>query len=134
MANETLKISRLYKDLDLSFTANPVTGDVSKKLDVNAVKQSLNILMQTNFYERPFEPEKGANLRGYLFEPMSSLLAGLIQNTIKNIIETYEPRARIETITVRANFDTNSYDVTLRYFVIGIDRPQTLTANLKRLR
>lgn len=134
MANETLKISRLYKDLDLSFTANPVTGDVSKKLDVNAVKQSLNILMQTNFYERPFEPEKGANLRGYLFEPMSSLLAGLIQNTIKNTIETYEPRARIETITVRANFDTNSYDVTLRYFVIGIDRPQTLTANLKRLR
>lgn len=134
MANETLKISRLYKDLDLSFTANPVTGDVSKKLDVNAVKQSLNILMKTNFYERPFEPEKGANLRGYLFEPMSNLLAGLIQNTIKNIIETYEPRARIETITVRANFDTNSYDVTLRYFVVGIDRPQTLTANLKRLR
>ena len=134
MANETLKISRLYKDLDLSFTANPVTGDVSKKLDVNAVKQSLNILMQTNFYERPFEPEKGANLRGYLFEPMSSLLAGLIQNTIKNIIETYEPRARIERIDVRANFDTNSYDVTLRYFIVGIDRPQTLTANLKRLR
>lgn len=134
MANESLKITRLYKDLDLSFTANPVTGDVSKKIDVNAVKQSLNILMQTNFYERPFEPEKGANLRGYLFEPMSSLLAGLIQNTIKNIIETYEPRARIEAITVRANFDTNSYDVTLRYFVVGIDRPQTLTANLKRLR
>ena len=50
MANETLKISRLYKDLDLSFTRNTVTGDVSKKIDVNAVKQSLNILMQTNFY------------------------------------------------------------------------------------
>lgn len=134
MANESLKITRLYKDLDLSFTANPVTGDVSKKVDVNAVKQSLNILMQTNFYERPFEPEKGANLRGYLFEPMSLVLAGLIENTIKNTIENYEPRAKIDTITVTANFDTNSYDVALRYFVIGIDRPQTLTANLKRLR
>lgn len=134
MANETLKISRLYKDLDLSFTANPVTGDVSKKFDVNAVKQSLNILMQTNFYERPFEPEKGANLRGYLFEPMSNLLAGLIQNTIKNIIQTYEPRAKIQNITVDANFDANSYDVTLEYFVVGIDAPQRLQANLKRLR
>ena len=78
MANETLKISRLYKDLDLSFTANPVTGDVAKKIDVNAVKQSLNILIQTNYYERPFAPEKGANLRGYLFEPMSNLVAGLV--------------------------------------------------------
>ena len=134
MANETLKISRLYKDLDLSFTPNPVTGDVSKKIDVNAVKQSLKILMQTNFYERPFEPEKGANLRGYLFEPMSNLLAGLIQNTIKNIIETYEPRAKIETITVNANYDTNSYDIELEYFIVGISAPQTLTANLKRLR
>jgi phage baseplate assembly protein W len=134
MANESLKITRLYKDLDLSFTANPVTGDVSKKIDVNAVKQSLNILMQTNFYERPFEPEKGANLRGYLFEPMSSLTAGLIQNTIEKIIENYEPRVKIDTITVTANLDTNSYDVELRYFVIGIDRTQILTANLKRLR
>ena len=134
MANETLKISRLYKDLDLSFTPNPVTGDVSKKIDVNAVKQSLKILMQTNFYERPFEPEKGANLRGYLFEPMSNLLAGLIQNTIKNIIETYEPRAKIEAITVNANYDTNSYDIELEYFIVGISAPQTLTANLKRLR
>jgi len=134
MANENLKISRLYKDLDLAFTPNPVTGDVSKKIDVNAVKQSLNILMQTNFYERPFEPEKGANLRGYLFEPISNLLAGLIQSTIKNIIETYEPRARIEAITVTANYDTNAYDVTLEYYIVGIAAPQTLTANLKRLR
>lgn len=134
MANETLKISRLYKDLDLSFTANPVTGDVSKKVDVNAVKQALNILMQTNFYERPFAPEKGANLRSYLFEPMTNLIAGLLQNTIKNIIDSYEPRARVESISVTPNFDTNSYEVVLRYFVVGINKPQTLTANLKRLR
>ena len=90
--------------------------------------------MQTNFYERPFAPDKGANLRGFLFEPMSNLVAGLIQNTIKNIIESYEPRAKIVSISVVANFDTNSYAVTLNYYVIGIDRPQTLTANLKRLR
>ena len=89
MANETLKISRLYKDLDLSFTRNPVTGDVSKKIDVNAVKQSLNILMQTNFYERPFAPEKGANLRGYLFEPMSNLVANVLQSTVRNMIASY---------------------------------------------
>lgn len=134
MANENLKISRIYKDLDLAFTANPVSGDVSKKIDFNAVKQALYILLQTNFYERPFAPDKGANLRGFLFEPMSNLVAGLIQNTIKNIIESYEPRAKIVSISVVANFDTNSYDVTLKYYVIGIDRPQILTANLKRLR
>lgn len=134
MANETLKISRLYKDLDLSFTRNPVTGDVSKKIDVNAVKQSLNILMQTNFYERPFAPEKGANLRGYLFEPMSNLVANVLQSTVKNMIASYEPRVRIETIFVRPNFDMDSYEIELRFFVVGISSPQTLVAQLKRLR
>jgi len=134
MANETLKISRLYKDLDLSFTKNPVTGDVSKKIDVNAVKQSLNILMQTNFYERPFAPEKGANLRGYLFEPMSNLVANVLQSTIRNMIASYEPRVRIETIFVRPNFDMDTYEIELRFFVIGISSPQTLVAQLKRLR
>jgi phage baseplate assembly protein W len=134
MANETLKISRLYRDLDLSFTRNPVSGDVSKKIDVNAVKQSLNILMQTNFYERPFAPEKGANLRGYLFEPMSSLVANLLQSTIRNMISSYEPRVRIETIFVRPNFDIDAYEIELRFFVIGISSPQTLVAQLKRLR
>ena len=134
MANETLKISRLYKDLDLSFTKNPVTGDVSKKIDVNAVKQSLNILMQTNFYERPFAPEKGANLRGYLFEPMSNLVANVLQSTVRNMIASYEPRVRIETIFVRPNFDMDSYEIELRFFVVGISSPQTLVAQLKRLR
>ena len=134
MANETLKISRLYKDLDLSFTRNPVTGDVSKKIDVNAVKQSLNILMQTNFYERPFAPEKGANLRGYLFEPMSNLVANVLQSTVRNMIASYEPRVRIETIVVRPNFDMDSYEIELRFFVVGISSPQTLVAQLKRLR
>ena len=134
MANETLKISRLYKDLDLSFTRNPVTGDVSKKIDVNAVKQSLNILMQTNFYERPFAPEKGANLRAYLFEPMSNLVANVLQSTVRNMIASYEPRVRIETIFVRPNFDMDSYEIELRFFVVGISSPQTLVAQLKRLR
>lgn len=134
MANESLKISRLYKDLDLDFTVNPLTGDVSKKLDVNAVKQSIKILLLTNFYERPFAPQKGANMRGLLFEPMSTTLANVIQKTLNNLIQSYEPRARIESIKVTPNYDINSYEVTLNFFVVGIPRPQTLVANLKRLR
>jgi phage baseplate assembly protein W len=134
MSIETIKIARIYKDLDLNFTANPVTGDVAKKLDVNAVKQSILILLSTNFYERPFAPDKGANLRGFLFEQMSGTLASLIQNAIKNIIVSYEPRVRINSITVAPNYDGNQYDVILRYTVIGVDKPQTLTTSLKRLR
>ena len=134
MTTETLKVSRRYKDLDLNFTANPVTGDVAKKLDVNAVKQSILILLSTNFYERPFAPDKGANLRGFLFEQMSSTLAALLQNSVKNVIASYEPRARVDSVVVTPDYDGNQYEVTLRYTVVGVDIPQILTTSLKRLR
>jgi len=134
MTTETLKVSRIYKDLDLNFTANPVTGDVAKKLDVNAVKQSILILLSTNFYERPFAPDKGANLRGFLFEQMSSTLAALLQNSVKNVISSYEPRARVDSVVVTPDYDGNQYEVTLRYTVVGVDIPQILTTSLKRLR
>tara|TARA_R110001632_G_scaffold27305_2_gene73343 strand:+ start:189 stop:593 length:405 start_codon:yes stop_codon:yes gene_type:complete len=134
MANETLKISRIYKDLDLSFEANPATGDVSKKVDVNAVKQSMRILMLSNFYERPFDPLKGANLRGLLFENISSLRASSLETIILNLFENYEPRTKIESIQVNANYAANRYDVNIKFHIIGIDAPQILSANLKRLR
>lgn len=134
MANETLKISRIYKDLDLSFEANPATGDVSKKVDVNAVKQSMRILMLSNFYERPFDPLKGANLRGLLFENISSLRASSLETIILNLFENYEPRTKIESIQVNANHAANRYDVNIKFHIIGIDAPQILSANLKRLR
>ena len=134
MAKETLQISRIYKDLDLNFTKNPVTGDVGKKTDVNAVKQALSILINTNFYERPFDPGKAANLRGYLFEQMSKTIAALMVENIKNIVSSYEPRAKIESVIVTPNFDKNEYSIALRYYVVGVSRPQILTTTLKRLR
>jgi len=117
----------------LSFTATD-SNDVGKKLDVNAAKQALRILINTNFYERPFDPGKAANLRGYLFEPMSKMIATSIATTIENVVTSYEPRVKIESISVIANFDTNAYDVSIMFFVVGINKPQKLTANLKRLR
>jgi phage baseplate assembly protein W len=134
MTEQTLKIARIYKDLDLSFTAHPVTGDVVKKFDVNAVKQAMQILVSTEFYERPFDPKKAGGLRGMLFEPMTSLSADVMARVIQNLFETYERRTRIDSVQVVPDYDNNSYGVTIFFHVIGIDAPQILSANLKRLR
>jgi phage baseplate assembly protein W len=52
--------NKLYKDLDFSFSAHPETGDVLKKIDNNAIKQSIRALVSTAFGERLFDPELGA--------------------------------------------------------------------------
>lgn len=134
MAEDKLRVSRVYKDFDLAFTKNPVTSDLSKKTDVAAVKQAIKVLLMTNFYERPFSYSKGANLRSYLFQPADQLTANVIRKNIQQVIEAYEPRARIDEITVSLGSDDISYRVYIRFIVLGFPAPQTLTANLQRLR
>jgi phage baseplate assembly protein W len=134
MAEQSLKISKLYKDLDLSFTPNPVTGDVSKKIDANAVKQSLKTLILTNYYERLFQPEKGGNLRGLLFEPLTPQIANTITKVIENLIVSYEKRVKLTSVTANTQLDNNSYGVTIRYYIVGIEKPQVFNTELERLR
>lgn len=64
---KTVASENIYSDLNLSFKPHPITGDITRKTDVDAVKQSIKNLISTNHYERPFKPSLGANLRGKLF-------------------------------------------------------------------
>jgi phage baseplate assembly protein W len=50
-----------YSDFDLDFVAHPVTKDITKKLNENAIAQSIRNLLLTGHYERPFKPELGSN-------------------------------------------------------------------------
>ena len=59
--------SRIYKDLNLNFSANPVTQDVTTVTDVISVKRSIRNLLLTNHYDRPFHPEIGSNIQHLLF-------------------------------------------------------------------
>lgn len=134
MANVKEKQSRVFKDIDLSFTANALTGDIGKKLNANAIKQSVKSLLLTKPHEKPFHPDKGSELEKYLFEPMMPGIEISITKSIELMLENYEPRVQIISIDVNPQYDSNYYSMTLRYNIIGINEPQELTANLTRLR
>ena len=57
---------RVYKDVDLTFTARSM-GDVFKKTDAAAVKQSIKNLLLTNHGDKPFTHYYGGNLNSFLF-------------------------------------------------------------------
>ncbi len=50
--NNSKRANRIYKDLDLNFGRNVVTGDVNKLTDVEAVKRSVRNLINTSHFER----------------------------------------------------------------------------------
>ena len=109
--------SRVYKDLNLNFSANPVTGDVTTLTDVNAVKRSVRNLLLTNHYDRPFHPEIGSNIQALLFENFGPITANQLSRTIEEMIANFEPRARVESVECYPVSETNTYDVRIYFYV-----------------
>ena len=109
--------SRVYKDLNLNFTTNPVTSDVTTVTDVNAVKRSVRNLLLTNHYDRPFHPEIGSNVQALLFENFGPITANQLTRTIEEMIANFEPRARVESVECFPLQDRNTYDVRIYFYV-----------------
>lgn len=133
MATAT-KRQRTFSDLDLNFTAHPVTGDISRLYDENAVKRSVRNLLQTNNFERPFHSEIGSQIRALLFEPASPVLNTMLKRVIADTITTFESRVVVNSVTVSSNADNNSLNVTLIFTIVNTVNPVTMNVVLQRTR
>jgi len=109
--------SRVYKDLNLNFSTNPITQDVTTLTDVNAVKRSVRNLLLTNHYDRPFHPEIGSNIQALLFENFGPITGNQLTRTIEEMIANFEPRARVENVECFPLPDTNTYDIRIYFYV-----------------
>lgn len=129
MANQ-----HIYSDIDLRFTANPVTGDVAFSYDEQAVIRSVKNLLSTKPYERLWKPTLGSEIDNLLFEPITPLNASLVQDEIVRTIQNYEPRATISSIDVNAYPDQNGYQVSLFFYVGNNTTPTGINIILQRAR
>lgn len=127
--------TRIFSDLDLNFTAHPITGDIAIKYDENAIKTSVKNLVLTQNYERPFHSEIGSPLYGMLFELPSPLLFISIQRVITDLINNFEPRVSLLDVSVnQQSDDNNSLVVTITFTILNTIRPITLDVVLERTR
>ena len=133
-SNNSKRATRIYKDLDLDFGRNTVTNDVNKLTYVEAVKRSVRNLINTNHFERPFHPEIGGNVRALLFENITPLTALNLQRKIEEVLNNFEPRAKITQILADPDIDRNGYRLEIKFYVIGIQNPITVETFLERLR
>lgn len=124
---------RVYKDLDLNFIINPVTGDISKNVGDKAVIGSVSNILQTNHFERLFHPEKGANITKLLFEPLLPLTAQALQKEIKSTINNEEPRVTVYYISVTVNDQENGYNIVLEFFIDNNPAPVAISTFLERI-
>ena len=129
------RLSRGFKDLSASFQTNPLSNDLIALKNESAIARSVRNLVLTIQGERPFQPVLGTGVSRLLFENMDKLTAAAIRSELRTTIENYEPRVEINEILVEPDFEGNAFDVTLQYFIIGMDVPeQELTFALEPTR
>ena len=131
---KTVSSENIYSDLNLSFTPHPITGDITRKTDVDAVKRSVRNIVSTNSYERPFKPNFGVNLRNKLFELDTSVFGkGRVANDIARQIEIHEPRVRnVKVILNEVN--RNELSMQISFKVINSLQTEELEYVLTRTR
>ena len=126
--------TRNFSDLNMLFTASSGTGDITKKVDEEAIKTSIRNLISTKNYERPFHPEIGCQLFALLFENFTSVTAQVIKKTIFDAINKFEPRVNILDIKLSETEDQNNLDVSITFKIINTERPVTLNTSIQRVR
>lgn len=122
-----------YKDIDITFRAS-TSGDVYKKSDAASVKQAIKNILLTTKGEKPFNPNFGGNMYSALFSLSTDYSKSEIENNIRNIIQAYEPRARILGIDALSRPDQHSLAVTVKFQVVNVIDTLLVNIDLTRLR
>ena len=117
--NDISRNVRQYRDLDLFFSKKPVTGDVNVLTDITNIKRAVRNLILTNVYEKPFHPEIGSGVRDMLFENMTPFVAIMLTKRVEDVIENFEPRVRLMSVSARPDLDRNIYELTITFFIIN---------------
>ena len=135
--------TREDKDIDATFSAKfvglnndgaNVRGDIFKKTNAAAVKQSIRNLLLTNFTERPFMHRFGGNLTDMLFRLSTEINDANLEDGIVRSIQLYEPRAQVLNINSVISPDNNEVKVTVRFLVVSTLQQDSVEINLTRLR
>ena len=128
------KTPTIFSDFITDFTPHPITGDIVRVTNTNAVKQSLKSLILTNLGERLFQPFVGSNISKALFEFNDTTTAQDIEFHIRQTITNNEPRVSIQMLTVNYDTTRDTVFITMTFFIINNLDLQTIDLFIKRVR
>ena len=119
------RVNSGFKDLSMSFQANPLSKDLIALKNANAIARSVKNIVFTVPGEKFFNPDFGSRITASLFENINDITANIIVDEITESLVRYEPRVQLIEEGVRAfpNYDNNTFDVIIVYEIIGADVP-----------
>ena len=117
------RVSSGFKDVSMSFQANPLNFDLIGLKNENAIARSVRNIVFTLPGEKFFDEDFGSRISASLFENIDDISAKIINDEIRQSIINYEPRVNLLDVITNPNFDNNAFDVIIIYEIIGADIP-----------
>ena len=117
------RVSRSFKDLSMSFKANPLNDDLITLKNEAAIARSIRNIVFTSPGEKIFNPEFGSQISGALFELDTQFNQIALQDEIKSILSQFEPRIDNIVTTVTIVPDSNEMNATIEYDIVGLPTP-----------
>ena len=115
--------NRQWIDLDLDFVNHPITKDIVRKTNVEAVKRAVRNLILTNRYDKPFHPEIDGGVTRHLFGLSTAHTKHDIEIAVKTCLRNYEPRVIVDNVIVSGDLDKNGFNVSIFFTVINTPEP-----------
>lgn len=94
--------------------------------DAASIHESILLILTTTPGERPLDPKFGVGLRGYYYQPNTSITRRLIRDMVEQGLRRWEPRITVKSVTVDPDpADASAAIVQITYQVVGDDRTDT---------
>ena len=109
--------SDLHQDLKTD-----VQGSIKKVINIEAVKTSIDNILRTPKGTRVMLRDFGSDLKSMLFENIDDSLTDLIENEIKEAIDTWDNRVIVNAVDFKTDADRNQVTVLVKFAVRGYDK------------
>lgn len=91
-------------------------GSVETASGRDDVEQSIRIILETAKGERVMRPDFGCSIHEYAFSTVDTTTLRLVETTVREALETWEPRVDVESVDASAaNLERGRLDVEITY-------------------
>lgn len=112
------KISVVWSDLDHRLIQDG-QGRLKLNENVASVMTSIDNILRTAPGERIMLPQFGSNLRGMVFENITPTLVKLLSRQVKENIEIWDDRVRVEEVEIRVDPDHSTISISISFSIRG---------------
>ena len=117
------RVSQGFKDISMTFQANPLNQDLIVLKNENAIARSVRNIVFTVPGEKFFQENFGSRISESLFENIDEISALEIKDEITESINRFEPRVKLISVDAIPDYAGNAFNVLIVYEIIGIDTP-----------